>query len=128
MRDSEEAGCDRCGKYVCPVDCKHHDDLISPGLAPEFSNEKAKQAIDPTLKELRDCQEKIRKMRNELRCITEAHQRLLFAHTDLAKQNVAYKDRSDRWQAAYDKAAGNEPNWLRRTMRDVGMILLRLAQ
>ena len=82
----------------------------------------------PQLRELRACQAKIRLQKHELRCITEAHQRTLFAIADVKKQNVSLYAQIRSLREAYDKMLGKGPNWLRLSIRDLAMVLFRMAQ
>lgn len=127
---SEDKGrCRDCGSLNgCQGGCQETMPKVIDAVVFSTSEDQCKSSVDATLKELRACQEKIRKMRHELRCITEAHQRTLFSYADLYKKNEALETSVKRWRENYNKATGNEPNWIRRTMRDVGMVLLRLAQ
>ena len=77
--------------------------------------------------ELQMVQDKIRRQKHDIRCLSDAHQRLLNANADLKRSNNDLKKRNVILQDAWNKKMGIGPNWLCRTLRDVGMVLLRLS-
>ena len=82
----------------------------------------------PQLRELRACQNKIRKMKHELRCIGEAHQRVLYTLADSLRSVESFRKQRDDLRTAYQKAVGVGPGWIKRTIRDIANILFNIAR
>jgi hypothetical protein len=123
----DQGRCHGCGSNNgCQGECETGQ--VIPSVVFSTSADQQKSSVDATLKELRTCQDKIRKMRHELRCITEAHQRTLFTLKDALKAEGYWKDKANTYQAAYYKANGyRQKGWLRTAVWELGIIFQRIA-
>jgi hypothetical protein len=96
--------------------------MSSESIGPEPVSEFVPRAVH------QKAQERIIKQRHELRCIHEAHQRLLFANADLKRENKKFLDRNKALEECHRKFTGYSRGWLRQGIYDLGLFLWMSAR